>query len=260
MQLQRRSLLTGLAVTMMCPICLSRGVAAEDGHAKHWTYEGEETGPEHWGDLKPEFQSCSVGTQQSPINLAEAIPSKVAKLNIAWKEMPLHLVNNGHTIQINTAPGSFAWEEGGEKFQMVNFHFHHPSEHAIDGKRHEMEVHFVHLNESKTAATVAGVFIVSGPENESLKTIWAHLPRETNATAKPENVTINPGKLLPSSLDRYRYEGSLTTPPCTEFVHWNIFRETISASDEQIQTFATLFPNNARPLVPANRRFLLDSL
>ncbi|MEI6985004.1 MAG: carbonic anhydrase family protein [Rhodospirillaceae bacterium] len=258
MELQRRSLLTGLAVAAMCPICLGRGAVANEVHAKHWTYEGPE-GPEHWGELKPEFKSCTIGTQQSPINLAKQIPAKIANLIHDWQVMPLDVVNNGHTIQVNTAPGSTLSEAGGPKYGMVNFHFHDPSEHTLDGKSFPMEVHFVHLNETKTEAMVIGVFIQAGEENAVMKTIWTHMPKEAKGTAKPAGVTVDPKGLLPGSLDRYRYEGSLTTPPCTEFVHWNVLRGTITASEGQIKDFTKLFPNNARPVQPHNRRFLLDS-
>ena len=259
MQLQRRSVLTGLAAASLCPICLASGASAEEGHAHapHWSYEGE-GGPEHWGDLQPDFKSCKIGLQQSPIDLAKPISAKLSALNIQWKGFPLVIKNNGHTIQINVPPGCTVSDGDGETYTMVNFHFHHPSEHTVDGKSYQMEAHFVHLNEKKDAAIAVGVFIVPGAENAVLSTIWPHMPK-TEAEKTIDGVTVDPRGLLPAKLDRYRYEGSLTTPACGEFVHWNVFRESVTASEAQIKAFADLFPNNARPIMPRNRRFLLES-
>ncbi len=256
MQLQRRSVLSGLAAAAACPICLSRGASAEEahGHEKHWTYEGEE-GPEHWGEIKPEFKSCSIGTQQSPINLAKPVHSELSKLKVDWKPFPLTVTNNGHTIQVN-APAGGSISEGDAKYNLAQFHFHHPSEHLLDGKNLPMEVHFVHFNEKKDAALVLGIFIVEGAANEALAQIFANLPKTAGETKT--TLTVDPTKLLPAKLDRYRYEGSLTTPPCSEIIHWNVLRASITASAEQIKTFAALFTNNARPALPLNRRFLLE--
>ena len=256
MQLQRRSVLSGLAAAAVCPICLSRGASAEEahGHEKHWTYEGEE-GPEHWGEIKPEFKSCAIGIQQSPINLAKPVHAELSKLTVDWKPFPLTVTNNGHTIQVNTPAGS-SIADGGEKYNLAQFHFHHPSEHLLDGKGLPMEVHFVHFNEKKDAALVLGIFIVEGAANDTLGQIFANMPKEKGET--PTTLTLDPAKLLPAKLDRYRYEGSLTTPPCTEIIHWNVLRASITASAAQIKTFAALFTNNARPALPLNRRFLLE--
>ncbi len=256
MQVQRRTLLTGLAASVMCPICLGRGVAAEEAaHEKHWTYEGEE-GPAHWGELKPDFKSCAIGMQQSPINLAQPTHADLSKLDIEWSEVPLTVVNNGHTIQVSVPAGNTVAEAGGEKFTLKQFHFHHPSEHLLDGTAYAMEVHFVHLNAAGNAAIVLGAFIVPGDENATLKEIWAHLPKEAGEIKT--DTKINPLALLPEDHDRFRYEGSLTTPPCSEIIHWNVFRHAITASEAQIKQFADLFPNNARPTMPLNRRFLLE--
>ena len=256
MQLQRRSVLTGLAVASMCPICLGRGASAEEGHGPHWTYEGE-GGPAQWGDLKPEFKSCSIGTQQSPIDLAKPVKSKLSPLAVSWKKFPLTVLNNGHTIQVNAPAGSTISEDKGEVFNLKQFHFHHPSEHLVDGKSFTMEVHFVHMNEAGNAALVLGVFIVEGAENKELGKILANMPKTAGETKT--DLTINPSAFLPEEMDRYRYEGSLTTPPCSEIIHWNVLRAKVTASAAQIKAFADLFPNNARPVNPLNRRFLLGT-
>ncbi len=278
MELQRRSILTGLVAAAVCPICLARSASAA-GPGAHWTYEGPE-GAEHWGDLSPDFKACSLGTQQSPIDLPRPVHAGLPPLTLRWRSFPLNVVNNGHTIEVPIPDASVNAEaqtddyedvspdagsapssgygtatEGGEVFMLKQFHFHHPSEHRVAGKGLPLEAHFVHLNQAHTAALVVGVFIVAGDENPALKKIWDNMPKTPGETRTA--LSINPAQLLPEQRDRYRYEGSLTTPPCSEIIHWNVFRHPITASAAQIKTFAGLFPNNARPLMPLNRRFVL---
>lgn len=261
--MNRRSLLKGLAVASLCSVCLS--VAnAETGHAKHWTYEGAE-GPEFWGSLESNFKACSQGVQQSPVDLPKPIASKVDQLKVEWDEIhldirnnghiPLDVSNNGHTIQVNIPAGNWV-EYGGQKYTLKQFHFHHPSEHKVEGKSAEMEIHFVHLSEKGDAAVVLGVMVVPGAANPALEAIWESMPKASGAKAvSDEKVDIE--ELLPKARGRFVYEGSLTTPPCSEIIHWQVFREAITASPEQIKAFSSLFPNNARPVQPLNRRFVL---
>ncbi len=279
MDLHRRSILTGLVAAAACPICLARSAEASSAGA-HWTYDGAE-GPEHWGDLAPDFKACSLGTQQSPITLPRPVHAHLSPLSLRWHPLPLTVVNNGHTIEVPVPGDASAAEaqaedfedvtqeagsaasfrygtasEGGELFTLKQFHFHHPSEHRIDGQGLAMEIHFVHVNQTSTAALVVGVFVVAGDENPTLKTIWQAMPKAVGETKTTQH--IHPGRLLPEQRDRFRYEGSLTTPPCSEIIQWNIFRRPITASKTQIETFAALFPNNARPVLPLNRRFVLQ--
>ena len=254
MQLQRRSVLSGLAAAV-CPICMSHGASAEEAHEKHWTYEGEE-GPEHWGELKPDYKTCTIGTQQSPINLAKPVHAELSKLVLDWKPFPLTVTHNGHTIVVNIPPGNTTSEGDGEKFNLIQFHLHHPSEHLLDGKPLPMEAHFVHFNEKKDQALVIGVFLLEGAANPAWTSVFSNLPKEKGEIKT--SLTLDPNELLPAKHDRYRYEGSLTTPACGEFVHWNVLKASMTASAEQIKALGGLFSNNARPVLPLNRRFLLD--
>jgi carbonic anhydrase len=137
--LTRRSMF-GLAAALACPLC-ARAFAAD---APHWGYEGA-TGPEHWGDLEADFRTCEIGTQQSPINLTGAVKASLRPVGINYQKAPLRVWNNGHYIQINVPPGSQV-NLAGVNYQLLQFHFHHPSEHVLDGERFDMEAHFV--NES----------------------------------------------------------------------------------------------------------------
>jgi carbonic anhydrase len=246
--LSRRSFLkgSGLVATAACPVCTA--LAAE---GVHWTYE--EAGK--WGELSPEFGACGTGAEQSPIDLAHPIPSALGDVTVEWQTKAAVVVNNGHTIQINTEAGSAA-EIAGTRYDLLQFHFHHPSEHSVDGERLAMELHFVH-REAGGGLAVLGVFLVPGAENATLANIWAKVPSEEGEAELDGPIDLMP--LLPKSRAYYRYAGSLTTPPCSETVLWTVFAEPIELSEAQIAAFAALYPMNARPVQEINRRFLLGS-
>jgi carbonic anhydrase len=260
MSQNRRSFLIraagALAACACCPPVAFAATPAKGGHgaAPHWTYEGK-GGPTDWGKLSPNFKTCAIGTQQTPIDLKSAIPAQPAGgLAFSYKPFAMKILNNGHTIQVNAAPGSTITVNG-ESYELLQFHFHHPSEHLLSGKALDLECHFVHRSASGALAVV-GVFITPGAENETLKTVFAAMP----AKEGPEVATqseIDPAKLL-SSGPYFRYMGSLTTPPCSEGLTWSVFEKPIEASKDQILAFAKLFANNARPVQPLNNRFLLE--
>lgn len=259
----RRRFIETLTISgAICPICstiLAGTATAETAgqHAgPHWTYEGE-AGPEQWGQLSPEFKVCELGFEQTPIDIKTGIRSQLTGVEPQFQPMPMKILNNGHTIQVNCAPGSRSYIDG-QPFELLQFHFHHPSEHLLAGQRFDLELHFVHKSAAGQLA-VLGVFIRSGAENAALAPIWAAMPGE--ATAETDTgQTVSLDGLLPSSRGFFRYQGSLTTPPCSEGVLWTVFKDPIEASAPQIQQFADLFPLNARPVQGLNRRFLLESI
>jgi len=237
----------GAAAVVACPIC-RQAMAAEGAH---WSYEGAE----RWGDLSSEFRACGLGTEQSPIDLAHPIPSALGDLTIDWRALPAKVVNNGHTIQVQVAPGSVV-RIGGTAYELMQFHFHHPAEHTVEGTRRVMEAHFVHMAADGNAAAI-GVFLVTGDENAALAEVFEKMPRTPGEATLP--APFDPTPLLPVSRAYYRYAGSLTTPPCGETVLWTIFVEPVEVSEAQISAFAALYPMNARPLQKLNRRFVLGS-
>lgn len=224
-------------------------------HPGHWSYGGE-GGPEHWGDLAPENRPCSTGAQQSPIDLAGAMTASVGAPQPHW--IPAHggmIVNNGHTIQVDVN-GAGGIKLNGVDYALQQFHFHHPSEHTINGKSFPLEVHFVHASKDGDLAVVAVMFL-EGSANPNLDAIWATAPgREGKAAIAFD---IDPSKFVPEDSSAFRYEGSLTTPPCSETVHWTVMAEPQTASASQIAAFSTLFPWNARPVQPLNRRYVLKT-
>ena len=239
---------------------LYQALAAETGH--HWGYVGE-AGPDHWGELSPEFQVCGLGREQSPIDLNHPISADLSPLTLAYQPVPLKLINNGHTIQVNIDGGSNnggnTLELNGKTYTLKQFHFHHPSEHTVAGAAFPMEIHFVHTHADGSIA-VLGVFIKEGAENASLLPIWEAMPTHESEVLTVRNATINPSDLLPNEGDTFRYFGSLTTPPCSEIVSWLVFQRPIEASRAQIEQFSQIFAHNARPVQPQNRRILLESL
>ncbi len=224
-----------------------------EAHEVHWGYEGEQ-GPQNWGSLKPEYALCGEGKSQSPINIANAQEAELAEIKFSYNDSGLKIINNGHTIQINYAPGSTV-EIGGKTYDLLQFHFHTPSEHTVDGNAYNMEMHLVHKNAEGELAVV-GVFMQEGASNPIIETLWSNLPEKENEEKDVSAVQINAANLLPADKAYYHYSGSLTTPPCSEAVNWNVLKTPVEVSSEQVATFAAIFKANARPVQPLNDRVL----
>jgi len=218
----------------------------DDKHAVHWGYEGT-MGPERWGD---EFPTCAKGKSQSPLNIKGPFEKALFAITPDYKTGPLKIINNGHTIQVNVPPGSKLRIDS-MPFELVQFHFHRPSEEQINGKPSAMVVHFVHKNETGRLA-VLGVLLKEGNENPGIKTLWRYAPPKEGPEVSPEDVSFNPANLLPREFEFYSYEGSLTTPPCSEGVRFFILKSQVNVSREQVEQFP--FKKNARPIQPQNGR------
>ncbi len=253
--MDRRTFVRGAVVAATCPVCA--GLAAKSAWASgkaDWSYGGE-NGPANWGKLDPSYSACGTGTRQSPVDLSNAVDADIGKKAISWNPVRLaEVVNNGHTIQVNT-PGAGIMNMDGVSYDLLQFHFHHKSEHTVDGEQFPLEVHFVHKETDGSGLAVIGVFFREGDENASLKPIWAAAPEKEGTASSADKV--DPMAMLPDSRAGFRYSGSLTTPPCSEIVAWNVLKNPITASKAQIEAFAKLFPNNFRPVQPLNRRFIL---
>lgn len=237
------------------------GESKDGGHgsqekAVHWGYSGTQ-GPGHWGDLSDGYALCKTGQQQSPINIGESQQSGLAAFTIDYRTTPLQVVNNGHTIQANYAAGS-TLTLGRRVYRLAQFHFHSPSENLLNGRQFDMEIHFVHQDQTGHLG-VLGVFVEKGAANQALAEIWRHLPQRAHDKAAPQGVTINGGDLLPAKRRYYRFVGSLTTPPCSEGVQWHVLKQPITASSEQIDAFLGLIGPNNRPVQKINNRLLIDS-
>ena len=224
-------------------------------HTAHWTYEGEK-GPEHWGDLNPDFAACTNGKEQSPINIETSRvieDKKIADLVINYKPTEFSLTNNGHTIQGNALTNDNSFIVDNKEYRLAQFHFHTPSEHQINGKNFDMELHFVNQNTNNQLA-VLGLMIKEGASNPYLEKAWNIIPPEEITEAVKLTEPIDLMSLLPKDKDSFRYNGSLTTPPCSEAVKWIVLEEPIEMSKEQIDKFRNIFPDNHRPIQSLNER------
>jgi len=227
------------------------------GHGAHWGYTGQ-TGPEHWGDLSKDFEMCKLGKNQSPVDLRTDTAYKTDKAPIifSYTASTDNEVNNGHSIQVNIKHGSFIQIDG-MKFNLKQFHFHTPSENTIDGRYFPMEAHFVHVDDAGNIAVVAVMFKY-GKTNEALQRFWDKMPADEGAKRYINESAKVVTALLPKKRDYYRFNGSLTTPPCSEGVRWFVMKEPLEVSKEQVAQFEKVMggPNN-RPVQPFNARMLL---
>ena len=224
-------------------------------HTAHWTYEGK-NGPEHWGNLNPDFAACTNGKEQSPINIETSRvidDKKTEDLVINYKPTAFSLTNNGHTIQGNALNSDNSIIVDNKEYKLEQFHFHTPSEHQFNGKNFDMEVHFVNQNADNQFA-VLGLMIKQGASNPYLEKAWNILPPEEITEAVKLTEPIDLMGLLPKDTDSFQYNGSLTTPPCSEAVKWIVFEEPIEMSKEQIDKFRNIFPDNHRPVQSLNER------
>ena len=217
----------------------------------HWGYTGL-MGPSMWGDLNPEYVLCKDGKNQSPVDLVFSRPVTKRNIEFTYSSSPLRVINNGHTIQINMDKGSSASVDS-KFYELMQVHFHSPSEHTISGRPYPMEIHFVHQN-AKGELAVLAVLVKAGDTNHTVANIWPNIPTQQNVEVKMDAIKINPLDLLPRTRTHYAYTGSLTTPPCTEGVSWNVFNTPIEMSPEQINSFQKIYNGNNRPTQPLNER------
>ncbi|MGR4990476.1 carbonic anhydrase [Vibrio rotiferianus] len=226
-------------------------VLAGTANAANWGYEGEH-GPAHWGEFASE---CAKGQNQSPINIDSTIEAKLAKLQFNYDGKVISLLNNGHTLQ-TSLEGNNTLKVDGKDFTLKQFHFHTPSENHVDGKEYPLEAHFVHSDEDGNLAVVA-VFFKVGEANPALAKLLQNIPdKEQNVAIK---APFDADALIPMDKEYYRFNGSLTTPPCSEGVRWLVLKEAQSISPEQVKEFAKVMGANNRPIQALNARMVLEN-
>jgi len=242
------------ALALATTLALSNGIHAADSHAPHWGY-GEAA---KWGDLSAEFKECKLGKEQSPIDIATKATekAKLAAIGFNYKAGAGEVVNNGHTIQVNLADAGSAKFAAGD-YQLLQFHFHTPSEEKVDGKNFPMVAHLVH----KSAAGglgVVGIMFKEGKENAALKSVFEAMPVKEGGMSALKG-KLDPVDLLPADKGYYAFKGSLTTPPCSEGVAWHVLKQPVELSKAQIEAFRKLYKMNARPVQPLNGRKVQES-
>ena len=256
----KRVLLSGIAIVALVPFgCQSAehsppvGGKSESQHTgPSWGYQPH-NGPALWGTLDPMFSKCALGKEQSPIDLTAGRRPDPISIEFDYRRTRIVVENTGHTIQVNPEPGS-ATLLNGVRFDLQQFHFHHASEHTVDGTQLPLEMHLVNRSDGGSLAVV-GVLFEEGKPNDALGPVWAHLPPEP-AAAHVVPGELDLASLLPATRTTWRYRGSLTTPPCTEGVDWVILTEPLTMSAEQIARFGAIYPNNFRPVQPLGERVL----
>ena len=246
-----------IARSTVAALLFSLGVApTARAEEAHWGY-GKEHGPAQWSEMKPEYQTCRVGKRQSPIDISAAEKADLPAIDFKYHVSPLRIVNNGHTIQVNLSSGS-TMTIADHSYALQQFHFHTPSEEAIHGKHHPLVAHFVHKDAEGKLAVVAVLFDV-GKSNAVLAPVLAKMPPEEGPERTVEGTSLDPAKLLPSRRGYYEFEGSLTTPPCSEGVRWFVLKQPVTLSQQQLDAFRKLYPRNARPTQPLNGRIVRES-
>ncbi len=252
-----KKMLIGLLIAALG--CGGMAWASEEaGHGEkpHWGYVGEGA-PEHWGELSPEFAACKDGQSQSPIDVTGAEDVDLPMIEFSYQAVPVHMVNNGHTIQVNYAPGSKITVDG-KSYNLLQFHFHTLSENAIDGKLFPLEAHLVHADEAGKLAVV-GVMFDEGAANPLIEQLWMRMPALANSDITVAGQSINVFSMLPEDKDYYSWEGSLTTPPCTEGVKWMLLKQPMTVSADQVKKFSVVMHgHNNRPVQPLYSRTLQE--
>lgn len=220
----------------------------------HWGYEGQNA-PENWGKLSTEYQMCEMGKNQSPINIHHVHHAKLDQLTIHYHQINGNIINNGHTIQVSEKGNGDYIVLDDEKYTLNQFHFHAPSENQIDGETFPVEAHFVHSDKNGNLLVLAIMFNEGDP-NPTVDKLFSILSDEENHPNSFENLDIL--AFLPMQKHYYRFSGSLTTPPCSEGVIWNIMAQPMTLSKAQIQKFEMIFKHhNNRPIQPLNGRLIV---
>ena len=224
-------------------------------HSLHWSYEGP-TGPQAWARMSPEFARCGSGERQSPIDIREGMKVDLEPIIFEYRPSPFKVIDNGHTIQANVG-GWNSMRVMGRRFRLVQFHFHRPSEEAIDGRQFEMVVHLVH-KDSEGRLGVVAVLVDGGVRQPAIQAVLNNLPLEKGEeVAAATNLDL--AQILPESKKYFTYMGSLTTPPCSEDVLWVVMKQPVQASVDQLDLFSRMYPMNARPIQSAAGRMIKES-
>uniref|UniRef100_A0A0B7AZZ1 Carbonic anhydrase n=1 Tax=Arion vulgaris TaxID=1028688 RepID=A0A0B7AZZ1_9EUPU len=272
-------------------VLISLNVRPVDGDAVSWNYQpGNYGSPENW---YLQYPDCG-GVMQSPIDINTTkvlYDPNLQPFNFdqygKTTNITMDLENvGGHTAEVIYS-GDPVYLTGGslpDKYILEQFHFHwgqkdtQGSEHAINGAHYPVEAHFVHRQSHLPNASVASshpfglaviaVFFKIGKENANFNKLLDYFPNITEANNKVRIPTFAVKDLLPvaPSYDYFRYQGSLTTPPCYESVIWSILLELIEISDDQLDMFRELndeehhsLVDDFRPDQPLNQRTILST-
>jgi carbonic anhydrase len=224
-------------------------------HGTHWSYEGD-SGPANWSKINADWGKCASGTRQSPIDIRDGMKVDLEQIAFDYKPSAFTVVDNSHTIMVTVGSGNYITLQN-RMYELVQFHFHRPSEERINGKGFEMVVHLVHKDSEGKLAIVA-LLLERGKPQATIQTVWNNLPLEKNEVGSPA-IVIDPGEMLPQRRDYFTYMGSMTEPPCSEGVLWLVMKDPVQASPAQMALFSRLYPLNARPTQASGGRMIKES-
>jgi carbonic anhydrase len=164
----------------------------------------------------------------------------------------VRIADNGHAIQATNQTHATMTADGAT-YELLQFHIHVPSEHTIDGKHFDAEMHLVHKDAAGKLAVV-GILLQKGSTNRELAPFFDHL----DGTAEHPSVqTLDVAPLLARHAGYFAYPGSLTTPPCSEGVSWRVFSDADTLSEDQLaKLVAASHHATNRPPQPAGARVL----
>ncbi|KAL1554653.1 carbonic anhydrase [Salvia divinorum] len=239
----------------------NRNGEVDDEH--EFTYlKNSSKGPEHWGSLKEEWKLCSIGKSQSPINIIEEkvlVSSEIGTLKRNYKPTKAVLRNRGHDIMVEWNGDAMGTNLTGNTYNLLQCHWHMPSEHIINGRRFNLELHMVHKS-SQGKFVVIAILYDLGRSDPFLDKILANISQFTKSDEKIDLGVVNPWDIKFESKSYYTYLGSLTAPPCTEGVQWTLLDKVRTTSKEQIAKLREVvhdgFENNARPSQALNNRII----
>lgn len=220
------------------------GAAPGEEHGEdpsHWTYDDQA----RWDETSHDARVCAVGARQSPIALLSEDLVDQPDIDFSYAPAMSKVSNNGHAILIEPPSGQ-TLSIGGATYEWLQAHLHVPSEHRLDTATFAMEMHFVHKN-AENGLAVLGVLIREGAEHPAFGQIISATPREIGKEHALD-LLFDPEAFLPADRVHFRYEGSLTTPPCTEGVLWHVLRTPIEASTAQVSAIRAAMGENARAL------------
>lgn len=235
---------------------LALPLAGPAADAPRWTYSGEH-GPAHWGELRPEYALCDRGRRQSPIDIVAARRQAPTPLRFRYVSAPLRIVNDGHTVRVRTGKGSRV-SVGREEYTLQQFHFHLPGGDRLQGEEFPMAMHFLHRSRSGGLMAVVVLFRL-GAEHPALAALLPNMPATVQRERVLADSPVDPAQLLPATPGYYAYDGSLTTPPCSEGVRWIVMKQPLELSAAQLARLDRLFPPNARPVQPLHDRVVIES-
>lgn len=236
------------AALLLGPACQRPAVdRRETAPAPHWGYSGK-SGPRRWASLAAENALCGLGRTQSPIDLGHPPTNGTAPVLLRYRPVGFTAHDTGHTIQWDFGDGALVVVDSVD-YLLLQVHFHAPAEHPAGGSRHPLELHFVHRAADGRLAVLA-VFGREGRAHPVFDRLLAAMPHEESGPA------ISPEALLPADRTAIRYDGSLTTPPCSESVSWIVLTEPVEVAAEQLDRLRARYSGNDRPVQPLNGRHL----